>query len=279
MMEARAPINSTDIYYVREGAGRAVFAVHAVGFDHTYLRPWLDPLADSVQLIFSDLRGHGRSARVGFEHVEHATFVSDIDSLREFFGHDRVTLIGHAYGGCLALEYALKHPDCIDGLVLCAAASSAGAAAAEGAPPNDTRDDDAFKHSFMSALPRYFRSFNPDVAMRVGGGMRFTAAAAAHAAASMLPRYDVSARLGEIKVPTLVLAGAHDAVTPRAAADALVAGIAGAELVVFEESGHFPFIEEQPRFLEVVRAFLNKLDAATPAPAPTEPTEPTEPAA
>src|SRR5258706_4268628 len=119
-MEARAPINSTDLFYVREGAGRAIVALHGgLGFDHSYLRPWLDPLAEHAQLIYFDLRGHGQSARHGMENVDHATFVSDIDSLREFFGHDRVTVFGHSYGGFLALEYALKHPDCVDALVLC----------------------------------------------------------------------------------------------------------------------------------------------------------------
>jgi proline iminopeptidase len=73
---------------------------------------------------------------------------------------------------------------------------------------------------------------------------------------------DFRTRLGEVRAPTLVLAGRHDPQMPPACAAELAAGIPGAQLVVFERSGHYPFVEEPESFWAAVGAFL---DAGPPA--------------
>ena len=69
-------------------------------------------------------------------------------------------------------------------------------------------------------------------------------------------RLDYRPRLGEVRVPTLLLTGRHDPQTPVACAQELAAGIPNARLVLFEQSGHYPFVEEPGAFWEAVRAFL-----------------------
>lgn len=69
-------------------------------------------------------------------------------------------------------------------------------------------------------------------------------------------RVDYADRLTEVAAPTLLLVGRHDPQTPLPCSTELAAGIGGAELVVFEHSGHAPFIEESERFAAVVGAFL-----------------------
>jgi pimeloyl-ACP methyl ester carboxylesterase len=64
-------------------------------------------------------------------------------------------------------------------------------------------------------------------------------------------------RLGEVQAPALILAGRHDPEAPLPCSEQLLAGIPDASLVVFEQSGHSPFIEEPSLFAEVVDAFLN----------------------
>ena len=64
-------------------------------------------------------------------------------------------------------------------------------------------------------------------------------------------------RLGEVQAPTLILAGRHDPEASVACSEELVQGIADGRLVIFEDSGHAPFIEEMPRFVAEVEAFLN----------------------
>lgn len=73
---------------------------------------------------------------------------------------------------------------------------------------------------------------------------------------NVMPSYDVRDRLAEITAPTLVLGGRHDWVTPYPESEIIAAGIPGSKLVIFEESGHLPFIEEQDRFMSVVRGFV-----------------------
>ena len=74
-----------------------------------------------------------------------------------------------------------------------------------------------------------------------------------------LKDWDITDRLGEIRVPTLITAGRHDEFTPRQA-QALHEGIAGSELVTFEDSSHMQFSEEPERYREVVAAFLERVE-------------------
>ena len=75
-----------------------------------------------------------------------------------------------------------------------------------------------------------------------------------------IPSYNVLPRLSEITVPTLVIAGRDDWITPpREGAERIHAALPNSELVIFEDSGHFPFIEEQARFLTIVREFIERL--------------------
>lgn len=73
----------------------------------------------------------------------------------------------------------------------------------------------------------------------------------------MFGRLDYAERLGLVQAPTLIVAGRHDPEAPPPCSRHLQAGIAGAQLVTFKRSGHFPFIEEPKLFTKTVAAFLN----------------------
>jgi proline iminopeptidase len=83
-----------------------------------------------------------------------------------------------------------------------------------------------------------------------------------HACSTNLPTYDVTARLGEIAVPTLITVGRVDWITPVAASEQLAAGLPNAQLAIFEKSGHSPQIEERDAWLATVREFLATVDVA-----------------
>ncbi len=74
--------------------------------------------------------------------------------------------------------------------------------------------------------------------------------------AELLSDYDVKRRLGELRMPTLIVCGRDDFVTPVAQSIRIAAGIAGSQIVVFEKSGHFPMFEEPLRFTRTLREFL-----------------------
>jgi proline iminopeptidase len=119
--ESRIAVGSGVSLYVRTiGKGQPVIVLHGgPDFDHAYLLPDLDRLADTVRLIYYDQRGRGLSAEgVQPEDVTLVSEVEDLDVVREHFGQDKAVLLGHSWGAVLALEYALRHPSHVSRLVL-----------------------------------------------------------------------------------------------------------------------------------------------------------------
>lgn len=276
-----ASINGTDLYYVRHGSGVPILVMHGgLGLDHTYFRPWLDELGDRAELIYYDHRGNGRSARAAsLAAVDHATFAADAEQLRAHLGLDRFILLGHSYGGFLAQEYALRYGGKgghLAGLILCSTAPALeyapvtmANAMARGKPEELAALGEAFGRSmendedlhsiWMRILPLYFKQYDEQIARSIDQATIYSAAAWNHANANCLPAFNTVARLAEITVPTLVLGGADDWITPPEQGQRLQAALAKAELAVFQQSGHFPFIEEPDKFIATVSGWLARL--------------------
>jgi len=79
---------------------------------------------------------------------------------------------------------------------------------------------------------------------------------------NMYARLSYSGRLGDVKAPTLILAGRHDPEAPLPCSEELLRGIPDANLIVFERSGHSPFIEEASQFAQTVGTFLSGYDGS-----------------
>jgi proline iminopeptidase len=267
-----------DLYYTTHGSGSPLLLMHGgLGPDHTYFRPWLDGLADVATLIYYDHRGGGRSSRLdSFAGITHQTFVEDADRLREHLGHDTMVLLGHSYGGMLAIEYALRHQDRLDGLVLCCTAPAwdyddelARNAAARATPAQleslqKMRDvplesDEVFGRLWADIQPLYFHHVDSSIIARMDANTCYSAAAY-YLSELLLADFNISDQLPRITVPTLIIAGRDDWVTPMSQARRLQAGLPHAQLVVFEKSGHYPFIEEGSLFLQALRGWLESLD-------------------
>jgi len=275
-----ACVNGTELFYVTHGTGQPLLVMHGgLGFDHTYFRPWLDGLGDHLQLVYYDHRGNGRSDRsASLEDVNHGTWVKDGDTLRALLGYESVVLFGHSYGGFLGLEYALHHGDHLRGLILCSTSPAwdygsviEANARALGTPVQvDTAlnklarpvaDDASLRDLFGTIFPLYFRSYDSKVGAAIDSSTHWSAAAYNRGFVECLPEFNVVARLGEITTPTLVVAGRYDWITPVAeGAERIHAGLPESKLVVFENSGHLPFIEEHERFLAVVGNWIAGLN-------------------
>ena len=268
-------VQGVELFSESTGSGPPLYVLHGgLGLDHTYLRPWLDPLGASRTLVYVDLRGNGRSEAKSLDDVTHATWADDVDALRRALGHDRIGLLGHSYGALIALEYALRHPGTLDALVLAevvpaldypdvvmanaqarATPAQLGRVGDMMGPP--VASDAELERLWRDVLPLYFHRYDPAIAEAMNAHMRFRAAAFNRSTKHCLPAFNITARLPEIRVPTLVMGGRHDWIMPPAQGPERVhAGIAGSELVIFEESGHFPFIEENAKFLRVVKEWL-----------------------
>jgi proline iminopeptidase len=242
-----------------------------LGLDHTYLSPGLDPLGERLRLVYYDHRGHGRSGRPPIESLTFERLCADADALRAHLGADQVAVLGHSYGGFIALEYALRYPRRLGALLLVdtapafdyleevttlardkGATDEVIAALAEPAV-----EDADLERTLKIIAPLYYHQFDAIRAERQLGRTIYSAAAG-NRGDELLAAYDVTARLGEIVAPTLVLVGRDDFICPPPQARRLQEHIPGAELVVFERSGHFPFVEEPDEFFRSVRAWLDR---------------------
>ena len=276
---ARRPINGTKLYVKRVGQGEPILVVHGGPMlEHGYLAGHLQPLSATHELIFFDQRLSGRSAgEVPVESVRLATFVDDIEALRKHLGLGRVHVLGHSWGGLLAMRYAIRYGENLRSLILLDSMSASSklakeenellaarltyqdklAAAALRAKPAFVRRESAairevllqsFEVQFhdRSLIDRLQLYVPPDIAARSRqfGAMMVD-----------LKEYDFHAELRRIQVPTLVLYGASEP-TARLTGAALHSHLPHSKFVEIEGAGHFPFIEQPAAFHREVAAFL-----------------------
>ncbi len=269
---AIAHLNDTELFYVEVGEGPPCLMMHGgLGMDHTYLHPWLDPLGEDMRLIYYDHRGNGRSGRPPVETLTFDRFCADADALRGRLGFEKVAVLGHSYGGWIALEYALRYPDHLSHLILYdtspsfdygaeVAANMLRKGATEeqlatfGGPiPNDA----AFRRWMEVVGPIYWHVFDADLADLVFSRTVYNAETLRWSL-NLIREWNVTRRLGEIRVPTLILVGDDDFITPVSQAKILRGGIPGSELVVFEKSGHLSHLETPDAFFGAVRKWLGQ---------------------
>jgi proline iminopeptidase len=194
-----------------------------------------------------------------------------------------VDVVGHSMGGLAALAYAIERSERTRRLVLVTSLSGFPAAARWGFPGS----------AFRIYEPDYWRLILWGIRLNAGRGdlalhknlQNLMGRAAYHDKSffrlveidlddhekgvpirtiwskNMYTRLSYADRLGEVRASTLILAGRHDPEAPLQCSEELLQGSPGAELVIFEESGHFPFIEEASLFAQTVDAFLNAEEA------------------
>src|SRR5256884_176769 len=123
-METTVELNGVRLYTRRLGQGPPVVVLHGgPGAHHDYLLPQYDHLAEGGRaLLYYDQRGGGRSPVPRDVPVGWREHVADLETLRDHWELDRLTLLGYSWGGLLAVLYALEHPDRIARLALVSSA-------------------------------------------------------------------------------------------------------------------------------------------------------------
>ncbi len=277
-----AAASGTTLYYEPLGQGPTCLVLHGwPGTDHAYLRPGLDRLGDRLRLVYYDHRGHGRSDRDATELVSLEQLADDADALADHLGAAQVFVVGHAHGASVALELALRHPERVAGLILVAATPGDLGTGESLMDSMDTMptppevevlqrvppgSDDELEAT-MSALALFFfhdeEAADPETVFALAT-FNATAAVQLMQASNW---WSVVDRLGELEAPVLVLVGRHDVFFPPAHSERIQKRARRAELVVFENSGHLPWVEEPDAFHDCVCGWLQRLDLAGGRPA------------
>lgn len=276
----RLNINGADLFVHVQGPedGTPIIAHHGAPGLSSHAEPSnnMAPLADQYRVISFDARGSGTSELK--PPFTHAQWVADVDAIREHFGIDRFIMAGGSYGGFISLEYALAHPDRVSHVVLRDTAASytfndvakRNALARSNEFPEITEEvldkmfdgrltsDEDYRELYTTIAPLYDVNFDPEKARERMRTAPVHAETHNAAFANNLPVYDLRSRLQEIKVPVLITVGRHDWITPPEASEELHELLPNSELVIFENSGHSPQVEENEKWVATIRDFLKR---------------------
>lgn len=242
----------------------------------------LKPLESMFTVVYMDARGVGRSAKAKspaeytWDHL-----AGDLEALRVHLKQDKVWLMGHSEGGIEVLQYAVRHPGRVAGMILLntKAAHDADTQRDVLARAERRRNEPWFPEA-MAALqkfpgsggdqemaaaaqkffplywadPRRMAPFRADIA-----ASSMSAEAARGAVQSQRGQFDLRSQLGEVAAPALIVTGTDDFICSPEAAKQIHLRLKNSKLLVFEDCGHFPWMEQKDAFFQDVPAFLRAL--------------------
>ena len=278
------PLGDVSLYVDVVGHGDPVVLMHGGPSADLWTMGAFRKCADEHTLVFYDHRCNGRSSGVPVSSMTWKNLTADADALRAHLGFERWAVLGHSFGGSVALEYALRYPARVSRLVLVDTGADSRWAR-ENAP--EVLAQRGYSPEKVELARRWFHGeFTPreyfPIFWRISGayvqgsGWRFLARemAAGGWRSRMCPEaliqsgrhlfdgWSVVDRLGEIAVPTLIIAGRQDFVFPPQCQQQLAAGIPGSQVVIVDGAGHSPQDEKPAEVIAVLRSFLAQAPTA-----------------
>jgi proline iminopeptidase len=282
-------IGDTSLYVVERGTGYPLIVLHGgPGLDHHMFGDYLDALTDDYRLILVDQRANGRSERPPEDTWTLAQNAKDVGMLAKAMGLDKYAVLGHSYGSFVALQHAVDFPG-----------QAAQTIVSSGVPgsrflmshverelanfePDELRQQvtDSWArerhvqtHDDVAALLsdqnpfQFFNPFDPRIAEyeRRTAGAVYSPEVLRKFSAADYGGIEVEDRLSDIHHPVLILAGRHDRTCSVEAAEFMAANIPNGKLVVFEDSAHMTFVEENELYVNAVRAFLERNNIYSPS--------------
>jgi len=260
----RATIGGAELEHEVEGSGPAVLLLHAFPLGLFMWEPQVAALAATHRVVRFDARGFGGSP-AGEGPLTMEAIADDGAALLDHLGIEKAVVAGCSMGGYAALAFVRRHPRRLAGLVLLdtragadteEAKANRAALAAKVLAAGASAAVEAFLPKLLGETTQREQ---PQLAARLRERILATSpqgiANALHGLAARADSRDV---LATIAVPTLVLVGAEDVLTPPSEAEALAAAIPGARLAVIPGAGHLANLEN-PRAVNVaLRAFLDR---------------------
>lgn len=265
---AKATVNHIDIAYEISGKGMPLVLIHGHPFDHTMWKPQIAAFANQYQVITPDLRGYGASNLPDASNTRFEDYATDVLCLMDFLKIESFHLGGLSLGGQIIMEMFRQSPQRIKTLIF--ADTFAGPDTPE---VKQGRYDiaarlvkegmDAYADEVISKMitPAHVTA-QPEVAEHVLKMMKGTfpvAAATALRARSERINY-LTEVLPEINIPTLVIVGCEDEYTPIAKAEELQENLHNCKLIIIEDAGHMPNLEQPEQFNKAVLTFLGNID-------------------
>jgi len=258
-------IRGIDLYYEIQGSGPRLLYIGGSGGDLRQKPSVFEgPLVDHFEVLSYDQRGLGRTEAPDAPYTM-ADYGEDAAALLDVVGWDRCAVMGVSFGGMVAQELAIRHPNRIDRLVL--ACTSSGGAGKPSFPLHEleqlSADERAIRSIELSDVrcDAAWRAANPEALRgmiefiaeraRVGenepgraiGARRQLEARAGH---------DTWSRLPNLAMPVYICGGRYDGIAPPANQQALASAIAGSRMELFE-GGHLFLMQDRSAFPAIIR--------------------------
>lgn len=274
-------LKNAKLFYREEGGGSPLIVLHGgPGLAQDYLLPALYKLADHHRVIFYDQRGCGQSTGIiNDQTMTIEQYVADLDSVRKALKLEKISLLGHSWGGFLAMQYAIAHPEHVDKLILsnsCPASFDEYACFAEEwvhlmKPFKDEMDaiqqTKEYEEGNPEVVEQFFRimfrayCYNPKKADLLN--LLKTANQNVNGAKILETvnhnvfgkPFNLHPALTNLKVQTLVIHGDHDPVPPSAALN-IHDSIPGSKYILMKQCGHFPYVEDPATYFKHLNEFL-----------------------
>lgn len=255
-------IDGLELAYRAKGSGPTLLLLHAFPLNQRMWDPLVEAISDHVHVVTVDLPGFGASqATDGTATIEDmADLVADFATK---LGHEKFVLGGLSMGGYVALALARRRPERLRGLILADTKATADTEAARAKRMDqikvlETKGTGAlaegFPHDVTTAATAIDR---PELLTRMAGWIReANPLGLAGALRMMAGRPDATPTLAGIAVPTLVIVGADDALTPPADARAMVDALPAATLVEIPSAGHISALEAPAAFNAAVASYM-----------------------
>jgi proline iminopeptidase len=259
------------------GEGHPVLLMHGgPGADHSTLLS-LSPLYNRFKLIFYDHRCNGRSLGADIKTMTWENLTADVEALRSALGINKWAVVGHSFGGMVALEYAIRFPQALSHLCVLDSCGD-GHVALENV--SKILKQRGFGRLSIETAERFFRGeirqnqlvrsmmilgrayySKPSLGLIVNETfhsmrIRRNPIAFIHGFKELIPNWSVMSKIKDIQVPTLVLAGKDDFQFPPEHQKVLAESIGGSKLKIVEGAGHNAHIEKQKEVISILEDFL-----------------------
>jgi proline iminopeptidase len=276
-------VTDANLYYQKSGQGTPVIVLHGgPGLDSSYLLPQMEKIGKQHQVVFYDQRGSGKSiaGSLDAKYFNLDQFVQDLEQLRQTLGYNKIVLIGHSWGGMLAMAYAIKYPQHMSALVLMNSEPSTSEGFTAFAKKYEKRvkpiskkieaivKSPPFTQGNQQTFDRYCRLifktylYNKDDVNKLS--LAFSSLTAknqlkigAFFSKGLFEKpYDLRKELNKLNIPTLVIHGEADPI-PLWTAEQTTSAIPNAQLIVIKKSGHFSYAENEKGVFTAITDFIN----------------------
>lgn len=264
-------VNGIEIYYEVHGSGPPLLAISGTGGDLRRMPPARMPVTQHFETLAYDQRGLGQTSKPEGPYTM-ADYADDAAALVRALGWDRCHVMGTSFGGMVALNLAVRHPELIDRLVLnCTSAGGISASyplhtlgSAVPSRPDDADADAVFATRMTLSDTRW----DPNAEQPIPGLGSYYATMANAARTPVAPEmaaglaqqlqaragHDVVAQLADISAETLICAGRYDGIAPVENSELLHDQISDSRLEIFD-GGHL-FLMQDPQAWSTIIGFL-----------------------